>query len=199
MIVDCTGHGVPGAFVTMLVKAIERQVIATINNSQEDVSPGKILSIFNKSMKHLLRQEDEDSVSNAGFDGAILYFNKRKKVVKFSGAETALFYVEQNELKTIKGCRQSIGYKKSDANFNFIEHTIEAKEGMQFYITTDGYLDQNGGEKGFPFGRKNFMKIIEKNHSLSLADQQEVFLYEMMRYRKDEEKNDDVTVVGIKI
>jgi PAS domain S-box-containing protein len=199
MVIDCTGHGVPGAFVTMLVKAIERQVIATINSSSEEVSPGKILSIFNKSMKHLLRQEDEESVSNAGFDGAILYFNKKEKVVKFSGAETALFYIDENELKTIKGNRQSIGYKKSDANFDFIEHTIEAKDGMQFYITTDGYLDQNGGEKGFPFGRKNFTKIIEENHLLSLADQQEVFLYEMMRYRNNEEKNDDVTVIGIKI
>lgn len=199
MVIDCTGHGVPGAFVTMLVKAIERQIISNIINSDEVVSPAKILSIFNRSMKHLLKQEDDDSISNAGFDGGILYYNKKEKVIRFAGAETPLFYENEGKVTTIKGSRHSIGYKKSDPNFEFKEHTIEVKEGMQFYLTTDGYLDQNGGEKGFPFGKKKFAKLIEENYHLPFADQQEAIIYEMMDYQGDYERNDDMAIVGIKI
>uniref|UniRef100_UPI0025EA6644 PAS domain S-box protein n=1 Tax=Sulfurimonas sp. TaxID=2022749 RepID=UPI0025EA6644 len=200
MVVDCTGHGVPGAFVTMLVKAIERQVVVKINNDKDiDVSPAWILSYFNKTMKKLLQQESKDSVSNAGFDGGVLYYNKKDKIIKFSGAETQLFYIEENELKTIKGSRQSVGYKKSDINFEFQEHVIHIKEGMQFYLPTDGYLDQNGGEKGFPFGKKMFSALIQENQSKSLTEQKKILLDTIERYQGNEDRNDDLTLVGFKI
>ena len=200
MVIDCTGHGVPGAFVTMLVKAIERQIVAKINADESiSVSPAWILSYFNRKMKQLLKQENKDSISNAGFDGGIIYYNKKDNILKFAGAETPLFYMEDKNLKTIKGSRHSIGYKKSDMDFEFKEHTIEVKEGMEFYLTTDGYLDQNGGEKSFPFGKKSFKKIIEEYHNETMADQQEVFLGKLDEYQGDEETNDDVTLVGFKI
>ena len=199
MVIDCTGHGVPGAFVTMLVKAIERQIVATIKNNDEVVSPGKLLGIFNRSMKHLLKQENKESISNAGFDGSIMYFNKKEQIIKFAGAETPLFYVENNELKIIKGNRYSVGYKKCDAGYIYKEHIIKVKKGMQFYLTTDGYLDQNGGNKGFPFSKKRFQKIIKEHHNKTMSNQQELFLNELDIYQEDFERNDDITVIGIKI
>ncbi|MDA7816856.1 PAS domain S-box protein [Sulfurimonas sp.] len=200
LVIDCTGHGVPGAFVTMLVKAIERQVISKIENDENiDVSPAWILSYFNRTMKKLLQQETEESVSNAGFDGGIIYYNKKENIIKFAGAETALFYIEDEELKTIKGNRHSIGYKKSDGNYEFKEHIIEVKEGMKFYCTTDGYLDQNGGEKGFPMGKKRFASLIIENQHETFAKQQELLLYKLQEYQVNEETNDDVTVIGFKI
>ena len=200
MVIDCTGHGVPGAFVTMLVKAIERQIISKIENDRSiEVSPAWILSYFNRTMKKLLQQESEESLSNAGLDGGIVYFNKEKNLLKFAGAETPLFYIEDGELQTIKGNRHSIGYKKSDIEYEFKDHTIPLKEGMKFYLTTDGYFDQNGGGKGFPFGKKRFTTLIEKNHNTSFADQQEFLLYEIQKYQGDEQRNDDVTVIGFEI
>jgi len=199
MVIDCTGHGVPGAFVTMLVKAIERQIISNIIFSKEEVSPSKILSIFNKTMKYLLKQEDESSISNAGFDGGVVYYNKKDKIIKYSGAQTSLFYVEDGNLKIVKGDRHSIGYKKSNANFEFKEHSIEAKDDMNFYLITDGYVDQNGGEKGFPFGKTRFEGIITNYSRESFADQQEILLNSLAEYQGDEERNDDVTVIGFKI
>ena len=200
MVIDCTGHGVPGAFVTMLVKAIERQIISKIENDRSiDVSPSWILSYFNRTMKKLLQQESEDSLSNAGFDGGVIYYNKEKQLLKFAGAETPLFYVEDEELKTIKGNRHSIGYKKSDIEYEFKEYNINVKEDMKFYLTTDGYFDQNGGDKGFPFGKKRFKEFLEKNNLLPFADQQELLLYNMQQYQANEERNDDITVVGIKL
>lgn len=200
MAIDCTGHGVPGAFVTMLVKAVENQVISHIlHHNDEEVSPATILSIFNTSMKHLLKQEDANSISNAGFDGAVLYYNKKENIIRFAGAETPLFYTEYGEVKMIKGDRYSVGYKKCDADYKYKEHTIELKEGMEFYISTDGYFDQNGGDKGFPFGKKRFKEIIKEYHEESMADQQEIFLSMMMQYQDEEETNDDKTVIGLRI
>lgn len=200
MVIDCTGHGVPGAFVTMLVKAIERQIAAHIaTDPNQEVSPAWVLEYFNKTMKKLLRQESTESISNAGFDGAIIYYNKTKKIIKFAGAEIELFYIDNGVLKTIKGDRHSIGYKKSDTNYKFTDHLIAVDDGMQFYLTTDGYTDQNGGKKGFPFGKKRFTKILEENYKESMADQQEILLDTLLEYQNNEERNDDMTVVGIKI
>ena len=199
MVIDCTGHGVPGAFVTMLVKALERQLLTQINTKDDDISPAWILSYFNRSMKKLLKQENKDSISNAGFDGGIICYNKKDKYIKFAGAETSLFYIKDDELVVKKGSRHSIGYKKSKADYKFDEHFIKVEDGMKFYITTDGYLDQNGGEKDFPFGKKRFAKLLKEIHSLSFCDQKERLLNELNSYQGSNERNDDVTVIGFKI
>jgi PAS domain S-box-containing protein len=203
MVIDCTGHGVPGAFVTMLVKAIERQIVSRIINSDEVVSPANLLKVFSKSMKHLLHQYEENSVSNAGFDGGIIYYNKLDGIIKYAGANTPLFYVEDGKINVIKSDRHSIGYVKSDENYEFKDHIIEAKDGMHLYISTDGYLDQNGGDKGFCFGKKRFQNMIMENYQESLADQQELFLDELDTYMDTDDihyaQTDDVTVIAIKI
>ena len=203
--IDCTGHGVPGAFVTMLVKAVEQQVLSEIMNNRYDldVSPAYIMSYFNKALKILLKQEDVTSISNAGWDGGIIYYNKKDQILKFAGAETALFYVDtKGEFHTVKGNRYSVGYKKCSMDYTYKETIIEVEEGMKFYCTTDGYLDQNGGTKDFPFGKKRFANIIKEYHQESMADQQEVFLYEMAEYEgmiEDNDRNDDMTVIGFEI
>jgi PAS domain S-box-containing protein len=204
MVIDCTGHGVPGAFVTMLVKAVEREVIAKIKSDRNiDVSPAWIMGYFNKTLKKLLKQEDKSSLSNAGFDGGIIYYNKKTQILKFCGAYTPLFYIdEHNEFKTIQGNKYSVGYKKCDSNYLYQETILNVKKGMKFYCTTDGYLDQNGGEKDFPFGKKRFSNIIKKYHKKSMADQQTAFLFEMMKYEnmiENNDRNDDMTVIAFEI
>ena len=199
MIIDCTGHGVPGAFVTMLVKAIERQIMLEIILKNKTVSTAYILKRFNKEMKSILKQDNNDAKSNAGFDGAILYYNKKEKIIKFSGANNELFILKDDELSSIKGNRHSIGYRSSDVNYEFTEHIIDVEDNMKFYITTDGYLDQNGGEKGFPFGKKRFKNIIQESHNKSFIDQQSVFLDTLYEYQGKEETNDDITLIAFEI
>lgn len=199
MVIDCTGHGVPGAFVTMLVKAIERQIVSRIKSSNEVVSPAKLLSVFNSSMKHLLKQEDISSISNAGFDGQIMYYNKIENIIKVASARNEIFYYQDNELHVIKGDRHSIGYKDSDVSYEFTEHVIDTSKETIIYLSTDGYWDQNGGEKNLPFGKKRFKKMLNEIYQESMADQQEEFLYTFEAYKDGLEGNDDVTVIGIKI
>ncbi|MEA3314591.1 MAG: PAS domain S-box protein, partial [Campylobacterota bacterium] len=202
--IDCTGHGVPGAFVTMIVKAIEREVVTKIiEDKNREVSPAWIMEYFNKTMKVLLKQVTKDSKSNAGWDGGIIYYNKKDKIIKFAGAETPLFYIDENsEFKTVKGDRYSVGYKKCSMDYKYKETIIPTKEGMKFYCTTDGYLDQNGGEKDFPFGKKRFGNIIKEYHSKNMDSQKEIFINEMTQYEemiKNNDRNDDMTVIAFEI
>lgn len=199
MVIDCTGHGVPGAFVTMLVKALEREVVAKIKKSDFDVNPAIILEYFNKTMRKLLGQDKEDAMSNAGFDGSIIYINKKTKQLKFAGAYNDLYHMKNGELHLIKGNKHSIGYKKSDPEYKFTQHILNLKEDEQFYITTDGYIDQKGGEKGFCFGKKRFKKIIEENHKKQMSVQKDIFIKELNSYQGDHFKIDDITLIGLEV
>jgi len=199
-VIDCTGHGVPGAFVTMLVKAIERQIVGHILNTDDDepVSPGQLLGVFNRSMKNLLKQESNNSISNAGFDGGILYYNKKENHLIYAGAKTPLFVMQNDKLDIIQGDRHSIGYKRSKRNYSFTDHVIDLKEDTTIYLSTDGYVDQQGEESGMSFGKKKVASLINEYSKETLSDQQEVFLDEFMEHRGDRIANDDVTMVALK-
>ena len=202
--IDCTGHGVPGAFVTMIVKAVEREIVSIIKADKDmNISPAWIMGYFNNAIKQLLKQETKDSISNAGWDGGIIYYNRRTQILKFAGAETPLFYMTTDrEFKIVKGNRYSVGYKKCAMDYEYKETIIPVTEGMKFYCTTDGYLDQNGGTKDFPFGKKRFGNIIKEYHNEPMAEIQNIFMMEMMDWEAaipNNDRNDDMTVIAFEI
>jgi PAS domain S-box-containing protein len=198
-VIDCTGHGVPGALVTALVKAVQIQVTGEALMTKGKISPGRILSFFNIKLKFLLKQENEDADSNAGFDGGVIYYDKDREIVKYAGAETSLFYIQDGKYHMIKGDRQSIGYKKSEAYYQFKEHIIEVDRETCFYLTTDGFLDQNGGEKGYPYGKKRFKQLILDNYQKDFTEQKKIFLEEINKYRGSAKQTDDMTFTGLKV
>ena len=198
MVIDCAGHGVPGAFVTMLVKAIERQIVGRINASNEVVNPAKLLAIFNRSMKHLLKQESPDSISNAGFDGGILYYNQKNNHLTYAGAKTPLYVVQEGVLEVYNGDRHSLGYKRSNPHYEFTNYEIEIKSDTVVYIGTDGWVDQTGGALEGAFGKTKLTELIRTYHEESLADQQELFLDALLEHQQDRRANDDVTFIGLR-
>jgi len=199
MVIDCTGHGVPGAFVTMIVKAIEKEIVAKLIKSDLDINPAIIMQYFNKSMRKLLRQDEKDSFANAGFDGGIMYINKKENIIRYAGSNTPLFVVQEDTLKVIKGDKESIGYKKSNPNYVFTMHEIVVKEETKIYVTTDGYLDQTGGEKGFLFGKKRFSKLIDYAHEKECFEQKKIFENSFDSYKQENEVKDDRTLIAFKI
>ncbi len=204
MVIDCTGHGVPGAFVSMLVKAIEQQIVTKLLHQQDDISPAHILTTFNQSLKTLLKQNSaqlvqDDDVLHTGFDGGILYYDKRRAIVRFAGANLPLFYVHQGEVRSIKGDRHSVGYFASDMNYHFTEHQLSVVSGMCFYLTTDGYLDQNGGEKGFPLGKRRFVQTLTQHQHATFGQQAQVLINLLANFQKNYEQTDDITLIGVKI
>lgn len=194
-VIDCTGHGIPGAFMTMVVKAVLNNIV----NSQNCDNPALILKELNQRVRSLLNQDKTHTLSDAGLDGGILYFSNDNQKVTFAGAKTPLFYIQNSDLKVIKGDRESIGYKKSNPDFEFKNHNIEIDNDTYIYLTTDGLIDQNGGKKSFPYGKKRFQKLILQNYRENFSLQKEAILNSLLEYQSDEERNDDITIFGFKL
>ncbi|NPA59862.1 MAG: transporter substrate-binding domain-containing protein [Epsilonproteobacteria bacterium] len=195
LVIDCTGHGVSGAFVTMLVKAIEEQLLSTLPKDLQ--TPSNILKSFNHSFKKLLFQTYTNS--NVGFDAGVIHINKKTNILSFAGANIALNYMYESKLNTLKANRYSVGYVNSKDEYHYVQHQLTLKKGMTFYITTDGYLDQNGGKKSFPFGKRRFFELLEKYHKRTLDEQKDIFLNTLKEYQNTQERNDDITLIGFRV
>lgn len=195
VIIDCTGHGVAGAFVTMLMKAIQEQLIQDIEGLT--YHPDMILQYINRAFKELLNQENAHS--NVGADAGVVIIDKKEELLHYAGANISLFYKEEGMVHRIKGDRKSLGYKQANLNDCYQNFTLSLQPNMQFYLTTDGYIDQNGGKKGFPLGRRRFEEILQEVSSYTLKDQKALFLKFFEAYKAQEEQNDDITLIGFQV
>ncbi|MFT5661184.1 MAG: serine phosphatase RsbU (regulator of sigma subunit)/CHASE2 domain-containing sensor protein [Sulfurimonas sp.] len=196
MVIDGAGHGVPGAFVTMLVKAIEAQIVAEIANNNLERSPAKILEYFNISIKTMLKQTTE-SKSNAGFDGGVLYYNKKTEVCRYAGAKTPLYTIHDSKIDTIKSDRSNVGYIRTKIDQKYTDNDITIHENMQLYISTDGIYDQEGFDNK-KFSKKAFQELILRNHKSSLLKQKDSIIKSFRMFKSDFEQTDDITVMGLK-
>lgn len=197
IVADCTGHGVPGAFMTMIAST----GLKTIIQGENVLSPSGILSRLNSFVRTALRQNTEDGLSDDGLDAAVLrvvFRDDQNGVPKlyYAGARTPLLYLEDNQINEIRGNRHSLGYKRSDPDYVFDEHEMSVQKGMRFYLTTDGYTDQKGGEKGFSFSTSRFRRILEETQEMGFADQKSRLIQEFIEYMGDYDRLDDVTVFG---
>lgn len=178
---------------------ITKTVIASIVNDDNFNNPAAILKELNKNIQKTMKQDNPNSASDAGFDGGILYYNKKEKRIVYAGAKTPLFYLQNNELNTYKGDRQSIGYKKSNIDFEFSNFSLDIDKDTYIYITTDGYIDQNGGDDGYPLGKKKLQELIKKNYTKPFSKQKRDFTINLLEFQGDLERDDDVTFFACKI
>lgn len=193
-VIDCTGHGVPGALMAMTANTI----LQRITDNHQNLSPAGILSRLNILLKDLLYKDKSEQEIDDGLDIALCKINRDQKHCIYAGARISLFYTEDSEVKRIKGDFQSIGYRRSSNSFAYTNHIIKIKQGMGFYITTDGYLDQNGVDNK-RFGLKRFIQLIQNNRGLSLSEQGDVFKDRLAEYMKNQEQRDDITVLGFRV
>jgi len=198
-VIDCVGHGVSGAFITMSVKAIEQQILTDIKNTQDLISPAAILNKFNQHINQLSQKGSDNTSNDISFDGGVLYYNKSRQEVKYSGSSNTLIYTQDKLTNIIKGDKHSIGCHDPAEHFQYKEHYLNVNAGMSFYLFTDGYTDQVGGKKGFSFGRKNFVKLIEAMNELPMREQKKTFVETMKNYQGLSERRDDITLIGLKV
>lgn len=191
-VVDCTGHGVPGAFMTMVTSTHLRRII----KDEGCREPHIILQRLNYLVKTSLQQDTQHAESDDGLDIALCFVELAKKQLTFSGAKLPLYYTHRDQLHVIKGDRQSLGYKKSDLNFVFTAHILEIEEGMRFYLSTDGFLDQVGGPKYFPLGNKKFKTLLLEKSAYPFDEQAAMLLQFFNDYKGGNDRRDDITVVG---
>ncbi len=193
-LMDCTGHGVPGAFLTLIAYTEIRKIIL----DQACYGPSDILMRLNKAMKNVLHKHSAKQ-TNDGLDAAILDVDHANCTIRYSGAQIPLYYVENGEATEIKGDKQSIGYYDSDLAHIFSQHTFTLKRGSCIYMKTDGYTDQLGGEKKLRFGTRRFKQMILDIHSAPFSLQRREIIRSLSDYKKEYEQMDDITVIGFRI
>ncbi|MCK5029494.1 MAG: SpoIIE family protein phosphatase [Bacteroidales bacterium] len=191
--VDCTGHGVPGAFMSMIGNSLLNEIVL----EKKEREPAKILSLLNEKVVDALRQKETDN--SDGMDMCFISIELKTNKITFSGAKRPLFFynTKTKELEEIKGNRISIGgVRKTTEVFN--NHIIQAETGDIFYLSSDGLTDQNNLERK-RFGSSKLKEIIINNISLPMQQQKEIIEDELNNFQKDEEQRDDITLIGIKI
>jgi serine phosphatase RsbU (regulator of sigma subunit) len=194
-VIDCTGHGVPGAFMTMLV-------ISTIKSFKNDNiynNPALILQKLNIEIKNQLKQNNKDSSSDDGLDIALCFIENSKKQMIYTGARIDLIYFENNKLKIIKADKKSIGYIRSNKKYEFKNNILELSNNQSFYLYSDGIVDQVGGQKTVPLGKKRFHKELINSYNLPMQEQKESILKLLDSYQNNAIRRDDITVFGFKI
>jgi serine phosphatase RsbU (regulator of sigma subunit) len=196
-LVDCTGHGVPGAFMTIM--GID--LINNIVNQQNIKSPSKIVEKLDQGIIETLNQETSDNL-----DGMDLIFCKVKKTmdkyfVSFVGANRPFIYYSKanNSLKVIKGWAKTVGGVFNFVNhFSFNEKHVELNSGDTIYLTSDGFADQLNNYKE-KYGSKNLYNNLGKIATLDLDEQKRILEQELKNHQQTAEQYDDVTIWGIKL
>jgi len=191
-VIDCTGHGVPGAFMTMIACSGMMRIV----RDEGCHAPADILKLLNSMVKTTLGQNTGHALSDDGLDAAVCFVKPQDKALVFAGAKLPLICIRNKETDIIRGDRQSIGYKRSDLNFNYTEHTVRIEKGMSFYMASDGFADQLGGKENRRMGTRHFKNLLGKNSHLPFEKQQELLLQAFNEYKGDNERQDDVTVAG---
>ncbi|TAE75752.1 MAG: hypothetical protein EAZ85_01690 [Bacteroidetes bacterium] len=193
---DCTGHGVPGAFMSMLGYSFLNDII----NSQDIHQPAKILEALHKTLRKALSQDEEQN--QEGMDLALICIEKINKInykVCFAGAKRNLLYYTDNELKEIQGDRKSIGGAFATVeNREFIEHQIELKQSDMLYIYSDGFTDVANPQRK-NLGKKKLKETLIENIHLPCAQQKEILKELLTNYQAGTEQRDDITFWGIRL
>ena len=194
-VLDCTGHGVPGAFMTMTVNSVLNHLVDTLCSDD----PGRILQELNRLLQDTLRlRQDGESQVDAGLDIGLCCIDADRRSVAFAGAGLSLYLSENGQIREIKGDRQRVGYSGNDRLFVYQNHHI-LLDSMTFYMTTDGYLDEGGGPKGYGFGTARFRELLIQQHGLEFQRQQENLERELDSWRGSRKQRDDITVLVFRL
>ncbi|MFN5983789.1 MAG: tetratricopeptide repeat protein [Fluviicola sp.] len=191
---DCTGHGIPGAFMSMMgidgfnYAILERNIHHT----------GEILTHVNRFIKDSLNQEHASTKSKDGMDAAIISLNPEKTALYYSGANRPMYIIRNNELIEFKPDKLSIGGNHLK-EFHFDQQTFLIEKGDCVYLFSDGYADQFGGENGKKFMTKQLKELLLSIHKKPMTEQEKLIQSAFEKWKSSYAQVDDVLVVGIKI
>ncbi|UZP66421.1 SpoIIE family protein phosphatase [Desulfovibrio mangrovi] len=195
-VVDCTGHGVPGAFMTLIVHSLfERLEVNALEGN-----PAGVVSAMNRSIRQSLAQDRDNPLSDDGMDCAVVYVDTAGGMLHFAGARSSLFVRSaQGDVLEIKGCRCGAGYVRTPEDYEFMNHSLRMEPDSRFYCLTDGLTDQVGGVKHLPFGKSRFKHFISACGALPFVRQKALLEAQFKEYMGREARRDDVTVLGFMV
>ncbi|TAG00175.1 MAG: hypothetical protein EAZ44_09690 [Cytophagia bacterium] len=193
--VDCTGHGIPGALMSMLAK----EILDNITLEKKIIEADKILNELHKGIRMVLKQNE--GTNRDGMDLSLLVIDKNNNEIEFAGAKNSLLYIQDNQLKEIKADRNSIGGEQKEEERLFTKHIIKTDKNTMFYLFSDGYQDQFGGENRRKFMIAQFKKILLENHQKDIKIQKEILSDTIEKWIEKgyEKQTDDILVWGLKL
>jgi ligand-binding sensor domain-containing protein/serine phosphatase RsbU (regulator of sigma subunit) len=191
---DCTGHGVPGAFMSMLGVALLNEIV----NKEEDVHANQILNNLKSNVIKSLHQTGKENEAKDGMDMALSVIDMAEKKLEFSGAYNPLYLIRDGELTQIKANRMPIGIYSTEKG-SFTNNVMDFQVGDCIYMFSDGYYDQFGGQKGRKFMAKRFKQLLIDIHMKKMHEQKEILDETIEEWKKGYEQVDDILIVGVRL
>ncbi len=189
--VDCTGHGVPGAFMSMIGNTFLNQIV----NENRVFMPDEILNQLDLNIQKALKQDNNQNWD--GMDMSLVHFNRDTKTLYYAGAKNPLCYIKDGKLNIIKANNFPVGgFYREDKFFKY--HKIPLNGSEVFYLFSDGFQDQFGGEKNKKFTVTRFHKLLLEIHKLPFYLQKEKLEEALLYWQGKEEQIDDVLVIGFR-
>lgn len=190
--VDCTGHGVPGAFMSI----IGHNSLTKIVREYGITEPGQILSRLNSELANTLHQHTEGGEVYDGMDLALVAYDPQTRVLEFAGAFNPLYLVRKGELTEIRADRIAIGRSSVDSNSEFTTHRVEILKGDSVYLFSDGYADQFGGEMMKKFKYTNLKTLITAISGEAMEKQRKILNDTLEQWQGNLEQVDDILIIG---
>lgn len=191
---DCTGHGVPGAFMSIMGISFLNEIA----NNKEVQTAAEALNQLRHNVIVSLNQEGSETDTKDGMDISLCVFDFKKMMMQFSGAYNPLYMIRDGELSVIKADRMPIGVHERD-NKPFSNMEFSLHKGDLFYILSDGYIDQFGGPDGKKFMTGKFKQLLLEIYKLPMEEQKEVLWQTILDWRGEIEQVDDIIIIGIQV
>ena len=197
---DCTGHGVPGAFMSMLGTAFLNEIVTKIveNKHVYSLQANEILNQLRNYIIESLHQTGDDDESKDGIDMALCIIDSEKQKLQFAGAHNPLYIIKNNNLEVIKGDRMPVSIHKN-AQKPFVNHEVDFSQNDIIYMFSDGYYDQIGGPQNRKFMSRNFQELLLSVHEKPMEQQKEILDKTFEEWRGENIQLDDILVIGIRL
>ncbi|PLP98943.1 SpoIIE family protein phosphatase [Cupriavidus pauculus] len=195
---DCTGHGVPGAFMTLIASSLLSQALEQLGPRD----PGALLMAVNRGIKQMLAQTDREprqtpdaSESDDGLDAAFFWFDNTTRQLTFSGAKSSLFVLQPGDAEgeMINGARMGVGYVDTAMDYVWHNSTMQTQAGTLVFVTTDGLIDQIGGPKEIAFGKRRMREAICTQREASATQISDAVLDVHRAWQGEQRRRDDLT------
>ncbi len=195
--IDCTGHGVPGAFLSMVGNTLLHEIV----NIKHVFKPDVILTMLHTGIRLALNQSNEDSDSEDGMDMSLCTVDAKLHRFQFAGAKNNLYVVQGDKLKILKANYYSIGGRqlRPDMQIEFTCYDFMYDDNTSIYMFSDGYLDQFGGDNNEKFNTQRFREMILNNRNLPMEQQKTVLAETMDKWKGERQQIDDFLVLGVKL
>ena len=195
MAVDCTGHGVPGAFMSMIGMNLLEEIIVF----QKNTNPAEILTLLHKKIRLVLKQAETQNAD--GMDLSMIVIDKEKQIMEFAGAKNAMIYIQNNELFTLKADKMPIGGEQKEKERIFTKQIVDISVPTTIYLFSDGYQDQFGGKKKKKFMISQMRELFLGLQNTQMSEQQNVLnqTIEDWKTQGQEKQIDDILVLGVRI